>query len=86
MLKHVLFYHETQIEFLFWYNSKLLSWNQGNWVVYLSDSFFSDKQSQGKGSKSGKSKGKSEKESAFASSLEDTDENDHFIGRKSFFS
>lgn len=54
-------------------------------MVYLSDSLFSDKQSQGKGSKSGKSKGKSEKESAFASSLEDTDENDHFIGRKSFF-
>lgn len=39
-----------------------------------------DKQSQGKGSKSGKSKGKSEKEPAFASSLEDTDENNHIIG------
>lgn len=62
-----------------------MSWNQGNWVVYFIESLFSDKQSQGKGSKSGKSKGKSEKEPAFASSLEDTDENNHFIGRKGFF-
>ena len=54
-------------------------------MVYFIESLFSDKQSQGKGSKSGKSKGKSEKEPAFASSLEDTDENNHFIGRKSFF-
>ena len=54
-------------------------------MVYFIESLFSDKQSQGKGSKSGKSKGKSGKEPAFASSLEDIDENNHFIGRKTLF-